>query len=186
MIVTEKLKQVIIDATGLERTLARLAHEILEANRGIEGLALIGIRTRGAPLAERLAKLISEIEHRGEVPVGILDITLYRDDYLMKLKTPKVRSTDIPFEINDRNLVLVDDVLFTGRTSRAAIDAILDYGRPARIQLAVLVDRGHREMPIQGDFVGKTVITSPGEEVRVRLKEIDNVDEVVLVETVND
>jgi len=162
--------------------LARLAHEILEANAGSEGLALIGIRTRGAPLAERLASLISSIEHGAEVPVGILDITLYRDDYLMARKTPRVRATEIPFGINDRNLVLVDDVLFTGRTSRAALDAILDYGRPATIKLAVLIDRGHREMPIQGDFVGKKIVTLPWEEVLVHLKEIDGQDEVILVE----
>lgn len=182
----ERLKQCIFDARGLERTLARLAHEILEANRGLEGLALIGIRTRGVPLAERLARLISGIEQAAEVPVGILDITLYRDDYLMARKTPQVRATEIPFEIHDRNVVLVDDVLFTGRTSRAAIDAILDYGRPARIQLAVLIDRGHREMPIRGDFVGRELVTSPGEEVLVRLKEVDGKDEVVLVETRNE
>ena len=183
---TEKLKYRIIDTAGMERTLTRLAHEILERNRGLEGLALVGIRTRGAPLAERLARLISNIEGKKSVPVGILDITLYRDDYLMALKTPKVRATEIPFEINERNVVLVDDVLYTGRTARAAIDALLDYGRPARIQLVVLVDRGHREMPIQGDFVGKKVVTSPGEEVRVRLAEIDGCDEVVIVEEVDD
>jgi len=180
--VKDKFKQRIIDEHGLERTLARLAHEILEANLGLEGLALIGIRTRGVPLAERLAKLISNIEHGSDVPVGVLDITLYRDDYLMAGKTPRVQATEIPFEIHDRNVVLIDDVLFTGRTIRAAIDAILDYGRPARIQLAVLIDRGHREMPVQGDFIGRKLVTSPGEEVRVRLKEVDGKDEVVLVE----
>ena len=183
---TEKLKQLLIDAAGLERTLARLAHEILEANAGYEGLALIGIRTRGAPLADRLAALISQIENGAEVPVGVLDITLYRDDYLMARKTPKVRATEIPFDIRNRSVVLVDDVLFTGRTSRAAIDAILDYGRPGRIQLAVLIDRGHREMPIQGDFVGRRIETIPGEEIRVHLKEVDGVDEVLLVETLED
>jgi pyrimidine operon attenuation protein/uracil phosphoribosyltransferase len=178
----EKLKQRIIDQQGLERTLARLAHEILEANLGTEGLALIGIRTRGVPLAERLAKLISTIENSSEVPVGVLDITLYRDDYLMARKTPRVQATEIPFDIYNRNVILVDDVLFTGRTIRAAIDAILDYGRPARIKLAVLIDRGHREMPIQGDFIGRKLVTLSGEEVRVRLREIDGKDEVVLVE----
>ncbi len=182
----EKLKQRLIDATGLERTLARLAHEILEANAGYEGLALIGIRTRGAPLADRLAALISQIENGAEIPVGVLDITLYRDDYLMARKTPRVRATEIPFDIRNRSVVLVDDVLFTGRTSRAAIDAILDYGRPGRIQLAVLIDRGHREMPIQGDFVGRRIETIPGEEIRVHLKEVDGVDEVLLVETLED
>ncbi len=183
---TEKVRQQIFDAVGMERTLARLAHEILEANAGLAGLALIGIRTRGAPLAERLAALISGIEQAEEVPVGILDITLHRDDYLMARKTPQVRATEIPFGINDRNVVLVDDVLFTGRTARAALDAILAYGRPATIQLAVLIDRGHREMPIQGDFVGKKVVTLPGEEVLVCLKEVDGRDEVILVETSDD
>ncbi|MCF7809581.1 bifunctional pyr operon transcriptional regulator/uracil phosphoribosyltransferase PyrR [bacterium] len=178
----EKLKQRIIDEQGLERTLARLAHEILEANPGTEGLALIGIRTRGVPLAERLAKLISTIENSADVPVGVLDITLYRDDYLTARKTPRVQATEIPFDIYNRNVVLIDDVLFTGRTIRAAIDAILDYGRPARIKLAVLIDRGHREMPIQGDFIGRRLVTLPGEEVRVRLREVDGKDEVVLVE----
>jgi len=178
----EKIKNCIFDSAGLERTLARLAHEIVEQNRGSEGLALVGIRARGAPLAERLARKISSIEGGRNIPVGILDITLYRDDYLRSNKTPKVRATEIPFEINDRTLVLVDDVLYTGRTVRAAIDALLDHGRPARIQLAILVDRGHREMPIQGDFVGQKVVTLPGEEVRVRLMEIDGCDEAVLVE----
>jgi pyrimidine operon attenuation protein/uracil phosphoribosyltransferase len=167
----------------MKRTITRLAHEILERNRGIEGLALVGIRTRGAPLAERLAAEISRIEGGAAVPVGILDITLYRDDYLTSRKTPKVRATEIPFEIHDCNVVLVDDVLFTGRTVRSAIDALLDYGRPAQIQLVILIDRGHREMPIQGDFVGERVVTAPGEEVRVRLAEVDGADEAVLFES---
>ena len=178
----EHIKARIIDEEGLERTLTRLEHEILERNRGAEGLAMVGIRTRGAPLAYRLAKKIAQIEGLTEVPVGILDITLYRDDFLISRKTPKVRATEIPFDIQEKTIVLVDDVLYTGRTARAAIDAVLDYGRPDRIQLAVLVDRGGREMPIQGDFVGKKVVVSPGEEVRVRVKEIDQVDEVVIVE----
>ncbi len=160
----------------------RLAAEIVERNRGAGNLALIGIRTRGAPLANRLARIISNSEGNKEVPVGILDITLYRDDYLISRKTPKVRATEIPFDIQDCAVVLVDDVLYTGRTVRAAIDAILDYGRPDRIQLAVLVDRGGREMPIAGDFVGKKLIISPGEEVRVHLEETDGIDEVIIVE----
>ncbi len=178
----EQFKRRIADAVGMERTLARLAHQIVEKNRGAERVALVGIRTRGAPLAERLAKLIKGIDPQAQVPVGILDITLYRDDYLMSRKTPRVQATDIPFDLQDRVLVMVDDVLFTGRTIRAGIDALLDYGRPARIQLAVLVDRGHREMPIQGDFVGTTVITAPGEEVKVHLLEIDGEDGIDLVE----
>ncbi len=182
----ERIKHVIADSQGVERTLARLAHEIVEKNRGAERIGLVGIRTRGAPLAERLAGIISEIEKGRTVPVGILDITLYRDDFLTTRKTPKVQATEIDFDINDRVLVLVDDVLFTGRTIRAAIDAVLDYGRPAKIQLAVMVDRGHREMPIQGDFVGLRAVTAPGEEVRVHLREIDNEDEIVIVEKIND
>jgi len=179
----ERIKACLIDAAGLERTLARLAAEIIERNRGAARIALVGIRTRGAPLAYRLARLIGIIEGTGDLPVGILDITLYRDDFLISNRTPMVRATDIPFDIQDQAVVLVDDVLFTGRTARAAIDAILDYGRPDRIQLAVLIDRGGREMPIQGDFVGKKVVTSPGEEVRVHLTEVDDIDEVVIVET---
>lgn len=179
---SERTKQKVIDAEGLARTLTRLAHEIIERNRGIGDVGVIGVRTRGVPLAERLAKILSGIEGGKDVPVGMLDIALYRDDILTARKTPRVRATEIPFGIQDRIIVLVDDVLFTGRTSRAAIDAILDYGRPACIQLAILVDRGHREMPIQGDFVGIQIITSPGEEVKVKLKEVDGVDEVILVE----
>lgn len=179
----ERIKNIIFDATGMERTLARLAHEIIERNCGLGDVALVGIRTRGAPMAERLLKKLSKIEGGSEIGIGILDINLYRDDYLTSGKTPVVRGTDIPFEINDRTIVLVDDVLYTGRTVRAAIDALLDYGRPSKIQLAVLIDRGHREMPIQGDFVGQKVVTVPGEQVRVRLSEVDGVDEVVLVET---
>lgn len=178
----DRVKHCISDSLGFERTLARLAHEIVERNRGAERVGLIGIRTRGAPLAERLSHLISDIEKGREIPVGILDITLYRDDFLTARKTPRVQATEITFDINDLVLVLVDDVLFTGRTIRAAIDAVLDYGRPNKIQLAVMVDRGHREMPIQGDFVGIKAVTSPGEEVRVHLKEIDGVDEILIVE----
>jgi len=179
----ERIKQCVIDAEGLARTLRRLAYEVIERNRGIENLVVVGIRTRGAPLAERLAKILSEIEGGShKIPVGILDISLYRDDFRTSRKTPQVRATEIPFDIHDRNVLLVDDVLFTGRTSRAAIDAILDFGRPARIQLAILIDRGLREMPIQGDFVGKKIVTSPGEEIRVRVREVDGTDEVVLVE----
>ena len=178
----ENIKRQIADAMHIERMLARLAHQIVEKNRGAAKIALIGIRTRGAPLADRLSKLISKIEQDIVIPVGILDITLYRDDFLTARKTPKVQATEIPFDIRDRVLVLVDDVLFTGRTIRSAIDALLDHGRPAKIQLAVLVDRGHREMPIQGDFVGVTVSAAPGEEVRVCLQEIDGSDQIILVE----
>ena len=178
----ERVKRQIADAAHIKRILARLAHQIIERNDGANKLALIGIRTRGVPLADRLAGLIGGIVKSAAVPVGILDITLYRDDFLLAHKTPRVRATEIPFDIRDRALVLVDDVLFTGRTVRSAIDAVLDHGRPAGIQLAVLVDRGHREMPIQGDFVGLTVDTAPGEEVRVLLSEVDGCDEVIIVE----
>jgi len=176
------IKYQLCDAQDLTRTLNRLAREIIEFNRGIEGLVLVGIRTRGAPLAERLAAVIAQAEGVESVPVGILDITLYRDDLLRARKTPVVRATDLPVDIHQRNIVLVDDVLYTGRTVRAAIDAILDYGRPGRIHLAALVDRGNREMPIQADFVGIRVNTSPFEEILVRLQEVDGVDEIVVVE----
>ena len=176
-----KIKHRIIDPAGMERTINRLATEIIENNLGVSNLALIGIRTRGAPLAARIAEKILKLEGQ-TIPVGVLDITLYRDDFMTSSGIPEVKATEITFDIHKLNLVLVDDVLFTGRTSRAAIDALLDYGRPAVIRLAVLIDRGHREMPIQGDFIGRTINTSPGEEVRVRLKEIDGVDEVVIVE----
>jgi len=174
------VKAQLADAKGLDRSLTRLAHEILEKNRGVENLVLVGIRSRGMPLAQRLVQKIREIEGK-EVPVGILDVSLYRDDF--KYKQPQVRVTDIPFSIDNKNIVLVDDVLYTGRTVRSALNALMDYGRPARIQLAVLVDRGHRELPIKADFVGKNVPTSIGEEVQVRVKEIDGEDGIWLVES---
>ena len=176
------IKATIIDDIGLERTLNRLAHEIVERNAGASNLAVIGIRTRGATLAERLVKKIESIEHK-QPPLGILDITLYRDDFRMRLKQPMVQATEIPFNIDNMNLILVDDVLYTGRTSRAALDALMDIGRPASVQLAVLVDRGHRELPIQPDYVGKDIPTSIGEEVQVRLNENDNQDCVLLVQS---
>ena len=172
------VKAQLADEKGLDRSLTRLAHEILEKNRGVENLVLVGIRSRGMPLAQRLAKKIHQIEGK-DVPVGILDVSLYRDDF--KYKQPQVRVTDIPFSIDNKNIVLVDDVLYTGRTVRSALNALMDYGRPARIQLAVLVDRGHRELPIKSDFVGKNVPTSIGEEVRVRVKEIDGEDGIWLL-----
>lgn len=177
----QKIKAVLIDESGLERTLTRLAHEIIERNSGASNLAIIGIRTRGATLAVRLVKKIEEIEHK-KVPFGVLDITLYRDDFRMRLKQPSVRATEISFSIDEMNVILVDDVLYTGRTSRAALDALMDIGRPASVQMAVLVDRGHRELPIQADYIGKTVVTSIGEEVRVQLQEEDEQDCVLLVE----
>jgi pyrimidine operon attenuation protein / uracil phosphoribosyltransferase len=172
----------LVDAEGIRRTLTRLAHEIIERNRGSQNLAVVGMRTRGVFIAERLQKLIKEIEG-GEVPLGVLDVTLYRDDFRLKFKQPQVQVTHIDFDIDEKNIILVDDVLYTGRTIRAALDALMDLGRPARIQLAVLVDRGHRELPIKPDFVGKNVPTSFGEEVRVRMVEHDGEDAIILVES---
>jgi pyrimidine operon attenuation protein/uracil phosphoribosyltransferase len=161
------------------RTLTRIAHEILERNRGVEELALVGIRTRGVPLARRLAQTLHGISHH-EIPTGALDITLYRDDFMRHAvgTQPVVRSTDIPFSIDDKRILLVDDVLYTGRTIRAALDALIEFGRPRSIQLVVLVDRGHRELPIKADYVGKNLPTSPAESVQVHLMEIDGRDEV--------
>jgi pyrimidine operon attenuation protein / uracil phosphoribosyltransferase len=170
---------VIMDADRMSRTLTRIAHEIVERSRGVEELALVGIRTRGVPLARRLAQTIQGI-HATEVPTGALDITLYRDDLMRHAVGPQplVRRTEIPFSIDDRRILLVDDVLYTGRTIRAALDALIDFGRPKAIQLVVLIDRGHRELPIKADYVGKNVPTSLSESVQVHLTEIDGRDEV--------
>jgi pyrimidine operon attenuation protein / uracil phosphoribosyltransferase len=172
----------IMDAEYIRRTVMRIAHEIVEKNKGIDNLCLIGIRTRGAFLAERINSCIEKIEGQG-VPVGILDITLYRDDLTSIGAQPVVHETLIDFNLTGKKIVLVDDVLFTGRTIRAALDAIVDFGRPDIIQLAVLVDRGHRELPIRADYVGKNIPTSLEQNVRVILKESDGAeDEVVLEE----
>jgi pyrimidine operon attenuation protein/uracil phosphoribosyltransferase len=170
---------VIMDADRMARTLARIAHEILERNRGTEQVALVGIRTRGDVLARRLAQVLEEIT-KTPVRTGALDITLYRDDLMRTAVGPQplVRRTEIPFSIDDQKILLVDDVLFTGRTIRAALDALIDFGRPREIQLIVLVDRGHRELPIKADYVGKNVPTSRKESVQVSLSETDGVDEV--------
>jgi pyrimidine operon attenuation protein / uracil phosphoribosyltransferase len=170
---------VVMDADRMGRTLTRIAHEILERNRGIEELALVGIRARGVPLARRLAKTIHEISGH-EVPTGALDITLYRDDLMRHTidTQPVVRSTEIPFSIDDKWILLVDDVLYTGRTIRAALDALIEFGRPKAIQLVVLVDRGHRELPIKADYVGKNLPTSLSQSVQVHLMEIDGRDGV--------
>jgi pyrimidine operon attenuation protein/uracil phosphoribosyltransferase len=173
-----------MDADRMNRTLTRIAHEILERNRGIEELALVGIRTRGVPLAKRLAQTIHDINQH-DVPTGALDITLYRDD-LMRTAVgaqPVIRRTEIPFSIDDKRILLVDDVLFTGRTIRAALDALIEFGRPRAIQLVVLVDRGHRELPIKADYVGKNLPTSLGQSVQVHLVEIDGRDEVEILES---
>jgi len=175
----EKAK--LLDAEAVRRALVRIAHEIVERNKGIDGLALIGICTRGAVLAKRIAEEISAIE-RQAIQVGALDITLYRDDLSRIAPNPIVQATEIAFDITDLRLVLIDDVLFTGRTVRAALDALTDLGRPRSIQLAVLIDRGHRELPIRADYVGKNVPTSVNERVEVRLREPDGRDEVVIEE----
>src|SRR5262247_1644317 len=171
----------VMDADRMSRTLTRIAHEIIERNRGVDDLALVGIRTRGVPLARRLAHILRDIS-RQEVPTGALDITLYRDD-LMRTAVgaqPLIRKTEIPFSIDDKRILLVDDVLYTGRTIRAALDALIDFGRPRAIQLIVLVDRGHRELPIKADYVGKNLPTAADESVQVRLQESDGCDEVVI------
>ncbi len=171
----------IIDKDGIRRALTRIAHEIIERNKGTDNLVLIGIRRRGVPLARRLAEKIKEIEG-SQVPVGVLDITLYRDDLSTLGYQPVVRQTDVNFSIEGKKVVLVDDVLYTGRTIRAAMDAIMDLGRPRNIQLAALIDRGHRELPIRADYVGKNVPTARLELVEVHLVEIDSVDEVLIME----
>ena len=170
----------VLDAASIERSLTRIAHEILERNKGLPGLGIVGVQTRGVPLARRLAATLGAIEGTPP-PVGVLDINLYRDDLSRIADHPVLRRTEIPFEIDDATIVLVDDVLYTGRTVRAALDAVMDLGRPRAIQLAVLVDRGHRELPVRADFVGKNVPTAPSERVDVLLKETDGRDEVFIV-----
>jgi len=170
---------VVMDGAGIDRALNRIAHQIVERNHGLAEVALVGIRSRGVPLAHRLVKLLGATEKR-HVPVGILDITLYRDDLTTIGPHPVLKETSLSFPIEGRRIVLVDDVLYTGRTIRAALDGLIDFGRPKSIQLAVLVDRGHRELPIHADYVGKTVATGNDEVVAVRLREIDGRDEVLL------
>lgn len=177
-------KAQILDAQGIQRAITRIAHEIVEKNKGTENLVLVGLRSRGVDLARRIAKKLKEIEGT-KVPVGVLDVTLYRDDLGRAGIQPMVRKTEIPFPIDDKKVVLVDDVLYTGRTIRAAMDGLMDLGRPCLIQLAVLVDRGHRELPIRADYVGKNVPTSKAEQVQVMLLEEDGVDRVVILEPVH-
>ncbi len=174
-------KTVLMDADGVRRVITRIAHEIVERNKGVENIMLVGIRTRGVPLAERVADEIEKIE-KVRPPVGVLDITLYRDDLSTMAYQPVVRPTEMPVDIGGRTIILVDDVLFTGRTIRSALDALIDMGRPRSIQLAVLVDRGHRELPIRADYVGKNVPTAAREIVSVLLSELDGEEKVVLGE----
>lgn len=177
----EKAK--IMDKEAIDRAIRRIAHEIIEKNKGTHGLGLIGIRNRGAYLAERVARYIERIE-RVKVPVGILDITLYRDDLTTIAEQPLVHKTEIDFDISDKKIILVDDVLYTGRTVRCALDALIDFGRPKYIRLAVLIDRGHRELPMRADYIGKNVPTALKELVQVRLTEVDGKDEVTIEEMI--
>jgi len=175
-------KTILLDHAAIRRALTRIAHEIVEKNKGTDGLVLVGIKTRGIHIAERLAERIASFEN-AKLPVGVLDITLYRDDIKQRTAQPVVHGSEIRFEIEGKKVILVDDVLFTGRTVRAALDALIDIGRPKQIQLAVLVDRGHRELPIRPDYVGKNVPTSRSEVVAVQLSETDDTeDQVVIME----
>src|SRR3984885_6033347 len=176
-------KSQILSASEIERTLVRLAHEIVEKNDGVADLGLVGIMRRGVPLAHRLAKILGRIE-KTEVPVGTLDITLYRDDLSTVGHRPEVKKSTMEFDIQDKDIVLVDDVIYTGRTTRAALEALFDPGRPRRIQMCVLIDRGHRELPIEASFVGRAIQTSQNEIVEVRLQESDGADKVLLLERV--
>ena len=176
-----KTKAELMDAQAVNRTLLRLTHEVLEKHHGTQDLVIVGIRNRGDSLARRMIQFIKEIEGH-EVPLGVLDITLYRDDFQRFSETAVVQETEIPIDITNKKVILVDDVLYTGRTIRAALDALIDFGRPAMIQLAVFVDRGHRELPIKADYVGKNVPTSDDEQVKVHVKEVDGEDRVFLVE----
>jgi pyrimidine operon attenuation protein/uracil phosphoribosyltransferase len=176
-------KSQLMSATEIDRTLQRVAHEIVERSGGTSNLALIGVRRRGVPLANRIAQAMREID-RVEVPVGTLDITLYRDDLSKVAAHPVIQSSDINFSVDDKDLILVDDVLYTGRTARAAMNALFDLGRPRSLRLCVLIDRGHREMPIEASFVGRMVQTSDSEIIEVKLREIDNEERVILVDRV--
>ena len=178
--VENKNVKVVMDREVIDRSLTRIAYEILEKNKGTSNLVLVGIRTGGIYLAQRLQKIISGIEG-AEIPLGVLDITLYRDDISISKKKPSLGKTQIPFSLDDKKVILIDDVLFTGRTIRAAMDALIDFGRPKMIQLAVLIDRGHRELPIRADFVGKNIPSARDEEIKVRLIESDGIDEVIII-----
>ena len=174
------MSKLVLDSSSIERAIVRMAHELLEKNKGTEGLCLIGIQTRGVILANRLEKVIESIA-KVKVPVGILDINLYRDDLTKVSEQPIIHKTEINFDLDNKTAVLVDDVLYTGRTVRSALDALVDFGRPRRIELAVLIDRGHRELPIRADFVGKNIPTSDEEIVHVHFHEKDQKEEVIVV-----
>ena len=177
------MSSILLNEKEIARAISRISHEILERNKGAENIAVIGIRTRGVTVSNRLKQKITEIE-KVDVATGSLDITLYRDDVGTGLQKPQLKKTEITFALEGKHVVLCDDVLFTGRTIRAAIDALMDFGRPASVQLAVLIDRGHRELPIRADFVGKNVPTSKEEDVEVRINEVDGVDDVIISSTV--
>lgn len=176
-----KIKTKVVDGEGLDRILTRIAHEILEKNKGSQNLILMGMRTRGEFLARRIQNKLKTIDG-ADLPLGVLDVTLYRDDFRMRIKQPEVSVSDITFDINEKHIILVDDVLYTGRTVRSAMNAIMDLGRPDSIQLCILVDRGHRELPIRADYVGKNIPTSLNEEIKVRMTEVDEEDAIYLVE----
>jgi pyrimidine operon attenuation protein / uracil phosphoribosyltransferase len=175
----------ILDSKQLHKTVRRISHEIIERNRSLDNIAIVGIRTRGVYLADRIVENINDIEGL-RIPTGALDITLYRDDLTLIAEQPLVKETELNFDISEKLIIIVDDVLFSGRTVRCALDALIDFGRPRVIQLAVLIDRGHRELPIRADYVGKNIPTSLNESIEVRLKEVDNKDEVVVLEIADD
>ena len=176
-----KIRTKVADSEGLDRILTRIAHEILEKNKGSKNLVLMGMRTRGEFLAKRIQQKLKLIDDT-DIPFGVLDVTLYRDDFRTRIKQPEVSVSDITFDINEKDIILIDDVLYTGRTVRSAMNAIMDLGRPASIQLCILVDRGHRELPIRADYVGKNVPTSQNEEIKVRMSEVDEEDAIYLIE----
>jgi len=179
------VKSKTVDQLGLERIITRIAHEILERNKGSKNIVLMGMRTRGEFLAKRIFQKLKEIENI-ELPIGVLDVTLYRDDFRTRLKQPEVSVTNITFDINGKDIILIDDVLYTGRTVRSALNALMDLGRPNTIQLFALVDRGHRELPIRADYVGKNIPTATDEEIKVKMNEIDGEDAIYLVDTSGD
>lgn len=174
----------VVDKQGLDRILTRIAHEILEKNKGSDNLVLIGMRTRGEFLAKRIREKIKSIDNV-DLPLGVLDVTLYRDDFRTRMKQPEVSVSDITFDINEKDVILIDDVLYTGRTVRSALNALMDLGRPSSIQLSILVDRGHRELPIRADYVGKNIPTSQNQEVKVKMVEVDEEDAIYNVDINN-